>query len=139
MAISYHNNDSTFKIQQKKAINNWLKTIANTHKKTISEIAFIFCSDNALLEVNKRYLKHNTLTDIITFNYNENNALRGDIFISVERVIENAEKFGSTFTDELHRVMAHGILHLCGFNDKSKDESLEMKKQEDISLTLRNF
>jgi probable rRNA maturation factor len=139
MAVTFHNNQINFKLKDKLKVKNWLKSLALSHQKKLGEIAFIFCSDQALLKVNKSYLNHDTLTDIITFNYNENNVLNGDIFISIERIQENAIKFSVEPIDELHRVMAHGILHLVGFNDKNKQQAEEMRKQEDISLTLRNF
>lgn len=93
-------------------------------------------SDESLLEINREYLKHNTYTDIITFNYNEGKNIAGDIFISVDRVKENAQKFEVKFEEELHRVMIHGVLHLCGYKDKSKTDSGLMRKKENNALLL---
>lgn len=95
-------------------------------------------SDDSLLKINKEYLKHDTYTDIITFNYNEEKKIAGDIFISVDRVKENAEKFDTKFEEELHRVMIHGVLHLCGYKDKSKTDSDLMRRKENAALRLLN-
>jgi rRNA maturation RNase YbeY len=116
-----------------------LAEIANQENKKIGNINIVFHNDEQLLILNKQYLNHNTYTDIITFDYSEKNMLHGDICISIERLAENAEKFNSTFDEELRRVMVHGILHLCGFNDKKIEEKQTMKIKEDESLTLFNI
>lgn len=103
-------------------------------KKTVGEISYIFCTDEELLSINKKYLAHNTYTDIITFDYTENKIIAGDIFISVERVKENAKKFGVKFSDELLRVMVHGILHILGMKDKTPAEAAKMRKAEDAAI-----
>lgn len=108
--------------------------VAKSEKKLIHQLTYIFTTDDYLFNLNKKHLHHNTLTDIITFDYSENGELAGDVFISVERVKENAEKFNTSFTDELHRVMVHGLLHLAGYNDKSKTAKAVMRKKEDSSL-----
>ena len=103
----------------------------------MGEIQFIYCSDSYLLQLNRQYLQHDTFTDIITFDYSAEKTVSGDIFISIDRVSENAKKFSHSFEDELHRVMAHGVLHLMGFKDKSKKTKLQMTTEEDKALLLR--
>ena len=102
----------------------------------LGNLNYSFTSDESLLKINMEYLKHNTYTDIITFNYNEGKKISGDIFISIDRVKENAEKFEAPFEEELHRVMIHGVLHLCGYKDKSKTDSELMRKKENAALRL---
>lgn len=140
--IQFHGEDVRNPLRNRKAIVAWLENVAQHNKKTIGEINYIFCSDEYLLQLNKEYLDHNTLTDIITFDYSEdqqkNNMIAADIFISTDRVRENAEKFEVTFTDELHRVMVHGLLHLCGFKDKTVKDQARMRRKENESLHLLN-
>ena len=99
----------------------------------------MFCSDEHLLEMNRSYLEHDYYTDIITFDYVEENVVSGDLFISIDRVRDNAKTLGQSVREELHRVMVHGLLHLLGYHDKSKEEQVEMRSKEDYYLTLRNF
>jgi probable rRNA maturation factor len=106
-------------------------------KKGIGDLTYVFCSDEYLLSLNQKFLNHNTLTDIITFDYSEAKTLSGEIYISIERVAENAEKFKVAFEDELHRVMIHGVLHLAGYKDKRPAEKALMRKKEEASLSLR--
>lgn len=116
----------------------WLGRLAGHYRVTIDQLAYIFVSDDYLLEMNRTHLDHDYYTDIITFNYNEENSLSGDVFISYDRVKANALEFGNgSVWDELCRVVVHGFLHLTGFNDKTDDESREMRKQEEICLSLR--
>ena len=132
-----------FVLRDKSKIPSWLIAIAKKHKKKIVSLNYIFVTDNILLEMNKKYLNHNTLTDIITFDYCSerklNSEISGEIFISLDRITENAEKFDVNFRDELHSVMAHGLLHLCGFKDKSKKDQKTMRSQEENALDLRQF
>lgn len=115
----------------------WLEKIAASHQKEILEINYIFCSDDYLLEVNREYLDHDYYTDIITFDNSEDpKNLESDIFISLDRVEENAKDLNISFDKELLRVMAHGLLHLCGFKDKSNADAEHMREQEDSSLIL---
>lgn len=114
----------------------WIDTIIHSENKILGEINYIFCDDNYLFEINKTYLDHDTLTDIITFDYTEGNTLSSDIFISVERVADNANDFNVPFTTELLRVMAHGILHLCGYKDKTEADSQLMRTKEDEKIAL---
>lgn len=112
----------------------WIKTVITKENKTLGEINYIFCTDEYLLEKNQTFLNHNTYTDIITFDYSEENQISGDIFISIERVKENARKFAVEFETELKRVMIHGVLHLIGYNDKSEDEQKLMREKENFYL-----
>jgi len=118
---------------------DWIEeTITNENLKP-GEINYIFCDDTYLLKKNNKYLKHNTLTDIISFDYTMGKLISGDIFISVERVEENASSYNVSFKDELHRVMIHGVLHYCGYNDKTLEEITQMRAKEDYYLSLRDF
>ncbi len=130
--------DSTlrFQLKEKRRYKNWLKTVAITENKKIGNIQYIFCEDNYLLNINQTYLQHDTYTDIITFDGVEGNTLHGDIFISVERVSENAGKYNVTFERELKRVMVHGLLHLCGYKDKKRADASKMRSKENDYLEL---
>ena len=112
----------------------WIKTVITKENKTLGELNYIFCTDEYLLEKNQTFLNHNTYTDIITFDYSEENQISGDIFISIERVKENARKFAVEFETELKRVMIHGVLHLIGYKDKSEDEQKLMREKENFYL-----
>jgi probable rRNA maturation factor len=137
--IHYHNEDHPYKISDKLKIRNWIKKIVELEKKYLGTINYIFVSDEYLLKLNNESLKHDYYTDIITFDYSENSMISGDLFISIDRVIDNAKQLNVLFIDELHRVMIHGVLHLCGYGDKSAKEEKIMRSKEDFSLTLRNF
>jgi rRNA maturation RNase YbeY len=115
-------------------VKKWLVFIANKHEKEIGEISYIFCSDSYLLEVNRQYLDHDYLTDIITFDYTEENTISGDVFISTDRVSENAVEFDVSYDEELLRVISHGVLHLIGFNDKNDADQEVMTQQENASI-----
>lgn len=137
MPSRFYEQDVQSGLKNKRKLSVFLDKLVQKHLKSIKKSAFtyIFCSDEALLEMNRQFLNHDTFTDIITFDLSENdNELTGEIYISVDRVKENAGKFNSNYEDELHRVIFHGALHLCGFKDKSKAESEEMRKQEDKCL-----
>jgi rRNA maturation RNase YbeY len=116
-----------------------LDQVAKNEKKSIEGVNYIFCDDDYLLEKNIKYLKHNTLTDIISFDYSQGDALLGDVFISTERVAENAVTLGVEQIKELHRVMVHGLLHYCGYKDKTLKEKELMRMKEDYYLSLRTF
>lgn len=137
--IYYHNEDSSFKIKDRLAIRKWINNSIVEERKKLGDINYIFCSDPYLLEINQSSLNHDYYTDIITFDYCEENIVSGDLFISVDRVEDNAKSLGHTFIDELHRVMIHGVLHLCGYQDKSKKEEQTMREKEDYYLNLRSF
>lgn len=121
-----------FKIPYKKNdLKKWIKNIALSENYRVGEVNYIFCDDAYLHTINVKYLNHDTLTDIITFDYTQQNTIHSDIYISVERVRENAVDFNTSFEKELLRVMAHGILHLCGYKDKTKQESELMRQKEE--------
>lgn len=134
MAITFQNRNFTFRLTSKALLKAWIKKVVEAEKKESGQINFVFTSDEELVEVNKQYLKHNTYTDIITFDYCEGKTVSGDILISIERVRENAVKFEVPFELELKRVMIHGVLHLCGYGDKSKKQALVMRKKENEAL-----
>ncbi|MDR1005472.1 MAG: rRNA maturation RNase YbeY [Bacteroidales bacterium] len=136
MAVVFSSN-TDFKLPFKQSlIKNLIKTIAAHYGKTIGSIAYVFCDDEYLLDVNRKFLNHDFYTDIITFDYTENQTINGDIIISVERVKDNAQKFQVPFEEELKRVIIHGILHLCGLKDKSVKQSVAMRKAEEEALQL---
>jgi rRNA maturation RNase YbeY len=139
--ITFNNQDITFTLKNKTGLKKWMSIVIQQKEWELGDINFIFCSDDFLLDINKKYLNHDTLTDIITFDYSKENpkqAISGDIFISTDRVRENAQTFSKTFENELHRVMIHGVLHLLGYTDKTKSSKEEMTKQEDLCLDLLN-
>jgi rRNA maturation RNase YbeY len=119
-------------------VKRWITDIIKAQGKKVGDISYLFCDDAYLIEVNRAYLNHDTYTDIITFDYVEDNLISGDIMISVERVKENAQLFGSTFDQELHRVIIHGILHLLGQGDKTAPEAAQMRKKEEAALAVWN-
>ena len=123
----------------KKLIKRSLHGVVANEGKLLQDMNIVFCTDEELLEKNIKYLKHNTLTDIITFDYSHEDTTSGEIFISIDRIKDNALTLDVDFFEELCRVMVHGVLHLVGYKDKSKSEQLEMRKKEDYYLSLRNF
>jgi len=133
--ISFSTTEITYNLKNKLKVKNWIKSILETERKSAGDITYIFCNDEYLLGMNEKYLKHDTLTDIITFDYSENGKLSGDIFVSVERVKENSGSFKTTMDQELGRVMAHGVLHLSGYKDKTSDDKKIMRSKEDFYLT----
>lgn len=135
MAISFQIQDIDFKLRNKQKLNLWIRSVIAHYKKKCGTLNFVFMCDEDLLKVNQNFLKHNTYTDIITFDYCEGKTLNGDILISIERVMENASKFKVDFDTELRRVMIHGVLHLLGFKDKSKKDAALMREMEDWALS----
>jgi rRNA maturation RNase YbeY len=129
VAISFHASVKV-KTPPKKKLRTWLSSIASLEKKKLKALAYNFCSDKKLLQINQQFLKHNTYTDIITFDYSEKNFILGEIYISTERVAENAIKEKVLFEEELIRVIAHGLLHLCGYKDKSAAHKKAMRIAE---------
>lgn len=126
-----------FTLKQQRKISEWLHRCARRHRRQIGELSYVFCSDSYLLRLNIEFLKHRTLTDIITFDMSENDRhLSGEIYISIHRVRENGRKFGCGTEHELRRVMVHGLLHLAGFTDKSTPEKEAMRREEDACLSL---
>jgi probable rRNA maturation factor len=137
-AINFFTEDVKFKLSHPTKSASWIKRIIKQEGATLENLNFIFCSDEYLLETNKRYLKHKTYTDIITFDQSDRPGhIEGDIFISIERVRENAEKFSVSFDLELHRVLIHGVLHLLGHKDKTPKQKTLIRKKEDACLSLR--
>lgn len=134
MAVSFQNQYITFKLAEKAKIKSWIKTIVESEKKEQGEINFVFTTDEEILKTNIQFLKHNTYTDIITFDYCEGKTIIGDIIISIERVRENAKKFDVGFETELKRVIIHGVLHLCGYKDKSEKDAVLMRSKENAAL-----
>lgn len=139
--ILFFNEDITYTLKDKQKLREWIgATIKREGFKRVGELNFILCSDAYLLNINKQYLDHDTFTDIVTFDSSEfEDAIAGDIFISVERTDENAKKFDVSERDELHRVIIHGVLHLCGYHDKNKQDKEQMTSKENEYLLQRNF
>ncbi|WP_439880843.1 rRNA maturation RNase YbeY [Pontibacter sp. MBLB2868] len=138
--IEFFSEDIEFELKNPDLVSEWIETVINQHGQELTNLTYIFCSDDYLHEINVEYLDHDTLTDIITFNNaDEEGTVEGDIFISIDRIRDNAHDHGTAFEDELHRVIIHGVLHLLGFKDKTKEEEVLMRKQEDSSLSLRKF
>lgn len=137
MTISFYAEDIELPAIKKEAVSNWIRRVAETYGKKTGDISYIFCSDEKILEVNRQYLQHDYYTDIITFDYCEGDRLSGDLFISLDTIRTNAEQFGASYEDELHRVIIHGILHLCGINDKGPGEREVMEAAENQALTMR--
>lgn len=119
---------------EKQRINRWIKEIADGYGKKTGDIAYVFCDDQKILEVNNQYLEHDYYTDIITFDYTTGNTISGDIFISLDTVKSNADEYGADFETELHRILIHGILHLCGNDDKSPELRADMTNKENKAL-----
>ena len=136
MAISFYAENTTLPSINQDAVSLWIKTVAETYGKKAGDISYIFCSDEKILEVNRQYLRHDYYTDIITFDYTSKNKISGDLFISLDTVRTNAEKFSTPYNEELHRTIIHGILHLCGINDKGPGERAVMEEHENRALAL---
>ncbi|EKT4501264.1 rRNA maturation RNase YbeY [Flavobacterium psychrophilum] len=130
------NYEIDFEIREETSYTNWVSSVILSENKSEGEINYIFCDDNYLLEINQQYLNHDTLTDVISFDYSLGDEIHGDIYISIERVRENADDFKVPFEEELKRVMIHGVLHYCGYKDKSDADELLMRSKEDEKLKL---
>ena len=135
MSITFQASVKT-KTPSKKKIKLWLKSIASSEKKNIKNLAYNFCSDQDLLQINQKFLKHNTYTDIITFDYCEEDFIIGEIYISIDRVTENAAKHKVLLEEELLRVLAHGLLHLCGYKDKTPEHQKKMRSAEHRAIKV---
>ncbi len=138
MPVHFHNEQIDFTLRKKLNLKSWISEVCLLYGKTVSDINIIFTSDEFLLEINLKYLKHNYYTDILTFDYSEGEVLSGDIYISIDRVKENAIIYEVSFNDELKRVIIHGILHLCGYRDNNEAEKVVMTKMEDSALEIVN-
>jgi len=134
--IEFHS-ECDFELKNQQEIVSWMNTISKEEGKHIGVLNYIFCDDEYLHKINVEFLNHDTYTDIITFDYCVGNELISDIYVSVERVKENAQEFSDSFEEELHRVLVHGLLHLCGYKDKSEDDEAIMRKKENYYLSLR--
>lgn len=137
MAINYFSEDIDFNLQNQSKISDWINFIITSHKYELYDLSYIFCSDEYLHKINKEHLNHDYFTDIITFdNSEEKGVIESDIFISIDRVKENAQTQNTSFETELHRVIIHGMLHLLGYHDKTPDEQSLMREKEDACLSL---
>jgi len=134
-----YNSETNFILADNDSVSSWINDCINREDYKEGEINYIFCDDEYLFEINTKHLNHNVLTDIISFDYTLGKLISGDIFISIDRVKDNALEFKTSFNNELNRVMIHGILHYCGYNDKTKEEKELMRSKEDYYLSLRNF
>jgi len=130
------NYETDFELPNEAHFSKWLSAVILSENKKEGEINYIFCNDDYLLEINQQYLDHDTLTDIISFDYSVGNELNGDIFVSIERVKENASDFNVTFHEEIQRVLVHGILHYCGYKDKTESDELIMRSKEEEKMKM---
>lgn len=137
--VSFHSEQTDFTVSNPEQIATWLEETCRAEGKELTELGIIFCSDDYLLEMNRKHLNHDYFTDIITFDYCEDSNVSGDLFISVDRVEENASGFDVSMLDELHRVIVHGALHLIGYSDKGEAAKTQMTSKEDFYLSLRSF
>jgi len=139
-AINFFNEDTAYPLKDKLKLKSWIKAALEAEGYRLNEINYILCSDAYLLQINQQYLNHDTYTDIVTFdNSDEPKTITGDIFISIDRIHENAAKFGVPIQTELHRVMIHGALHLSGYKDKRPAEKKRMTEKEDFYLGQKGF
>lgn len=128
--------ENEFQLGDEKRFSSWLRKVIISEGKKVGEISFVFCDDEYLLEINRKFLNHDTYTDIISFDDTVGNFLHGDIFISTERVADNAQTYGVPMEEELKRVLVHGVLHFCGYKDKSKEEKLVMRNKEEDKMKM---
>lgn len=135
--ITYQTDGVKMPAIKKRALSAWIREVARSYGKRVGDIAYVFCNDERILAVNRAYLQHDYYTDIITFDDSEDGVISGDLFISLDTVRTNATQFGSTYEDELYRVIIHGILHLCGIDDKGPGERAIMEKAENSALLRR--
>lgn len=134
--ITYQTDGVKMPAIKRREVSAWIKSVAAKYGKRIGEVAYIFCNDDKILEVNKEYLQHDYYTDIITFDYTEDDVISGDLFISLDTVLSNSEQLGVSYKQELYRVIIHGILHLCGINDKGEGEREIMESEENAALAM---
>jgi rRNA maturation RNase YbeY len=135
--IHFFNEQTNYRIGNKNLIRKWLEDVISNENFRVGELNIILCNDAYLYEMNVEYLKHDTFTDIITFDYTESNVVSGDLFISISRIRENAVDFAIRIREELHRVIVHGVLHLCTYGDKTKEEKNKMTSKENFYLARR--
>ncbi|MCB9282478.1 MAG: rRNA maturation RNase YbeY [Lewinellaceae bacterium] len=134
--IDFSSEDVDFELINSNFVQTWLQEVIRLEGKQLQHISYIFCSDEYLYQLNVDYLQHDTYTDVITFPYSEGEQVEGDIFISIDRIRENAQTFGAGFDQELLRVMVHGVLHLCGYGDKTEEQEREMRGKENEYLLV---
>ena len=134
--ITYSSENIKMPSFKKREVTKWIRNVANSYGKKVGEIGYLFCDDEKILEVNREYLQHDYYTDIITFDYDDGNTINGDLVISLDTVRTNAEQFGKAYEEELLRVIIHGILHLCGINDKGPGEREIMEAAENKALEM---
>ena len=137
--ISFFIENINYRLTCKNKLKAWISESCKKEGVDIDSLIYIFSDDEFLLQINKKYLRHNNYTDIITFDLSDDLKIDGEIYISLDRVKENAKKYEVKFTDEIHRVMIHGVLHLIGYNDKTPSQKRKMKAKEDFYLSLRDF
>jgi rRNA maturation RNase YbeY len=135
--ITYNTENVKMPSIRRRDTSAWIRRVAESYGKKVGEVGYLFCDDEHILQVNREYLGHDYYTDIITFDYCEDDTLNGDLVISLDTIRTNAEQFGKPYDEELHRVIIHGILHLCGLNDKGPGERQQMEAAEDRALALR--
>lgn len=138
MSIRFSSQIESFELSEAEKVKKWISEVVLRRGKKVGNISYLFCDDEYMIGVNRQYLDHDTYTDIITFDYVAADLISGDIFVCIDRIGENAAKFGVAFEEELHRVVIHGVLHLLGQGDKSDSEAAEMRRQEEESLALWN-
>ena len=136
MEISFHTQEIEMPTIDEKLLSQWIEKVAASHNRKVGEIAYIFCSDEVILDTNRQYLQHDYYTDIITFDYTQEETISGDLFIGLETVASNAEKYRVSFKNELHRVLIHGILHLCNIDDQTPEQREVMEPEENKALAL---
>lgn len=139
MTVTFQAEDIDFPNIEENKLTEWISKVAQKHKKEVGEISYLFCNDEKILEINREYLNHDFYTDIITFDYSEGNTISGDILISLQTVESNSQMYKTDFSEELHRVIIHGILHLCGLKDSSPEEETIMRSAEEKALEMLSF
>lgn len=134
MAITFDSDNIDFPNIKKRETSAWIKKTANSYNKKIGDVGYLFCNDEKILEINRQYLDHDFYTDIISFDYSEGDIISGDIFISLDTVRTNSQKYNTDYQEELYRVIIHGVLHLCGLDDKLEEDAIRMRKSENSAL-----
>ena len=134
MSITFDSENIDFPNIKKRETASWIKSVAKGYEKEVGEIAYIFCNDEKILEINRQYLNHDFYTDIISFDYSEGDIISGDIFISLDTVRTNSQKYNTDYQEELHRVIIHGVLHLCGLDDELDEDAISMREAENSAL-----
>lgn len=134
--ITFNIEDADPKLKNKRLLKSWIAKVADSYRLKTGELAYVFCSDDRILEVNKEFLQHDYYTDIITFDYCEGDTISGDMYISVDTVRTNSELYSTSFINEMHRVIIHGVLHLCGLKDKAPDDEKKMREAEAKALAM---